>query len=229
MISIIIPVYNEASVIEDTLEYLKKHIRDSELILVDGGSEDDTRKIIATIPGITFLRSEQSGRAVQMNVGASKAKGGLLFFLHADTLPPPDFEEQIKNTLASEKVVAGSFYTRFTPKGWNYELLSLLTSVKWRMLTFGDQGLFVKKEVFEQAGGFPAIPIMEDVEIQKRLKRYGRFKKLSVPVLTSGRRFEKNGFWRQLAIDIIIWLGYVFGISPQRLAKWYSYSIEKSR
>ncbi len=226
-ITIIIPVFNEEGTIGRTLARLRRMPGIDEIIVVDGGSRDATCQEVDAFSEVRLLRSAP-GRAVQLNAGAAEATGEYLFFLHADTLPPLDATERIRNALADPDVLAGSFFIDFDRQRWAYRVISFFTR-HFQMLTFGDQGLFLRAETFQQLGGFPDIPVMEDFEIQRRLRQQGRFVKVDRPVLTSARRFERNGVYRQMAIDFLILTGYLAGISPHRLKKLYSDAPRYSR
>lgn len=227
-ISIIIPALNEARHLPKTLRRLTALPGNYEVLIVDGGSSDETERIVGGFPSVRWLTAER-GRALQLNAGAEAARGSILFFLHADTLPPVNALSHIREVLDREGVVAGSFYTRFDNNWWGYRVISAFSRLNLSFLTFGDQGLFMRKSTFRAMNGFPPVPLMEDLELQRRLRRQGRFIKIQEPVLTSARRFERNGFFRQVAIDFFMLLGFYLGISPKQLKKWYPDTEERSR
>ncbi|MEL6862942.1 MAG: TIGR04283 family arsenosugar biosynthesis glycosyltransferase [Bacteroidota bacterium] len=218
--SLIIPTLNEAEQIAPAIEAALQFKGPCEIIVADGGSEDQTLSICQNYPQVLSL-STAKGRARQMNAAAKSASGDYLFFLHADTRAPNNSLYLIHQVLKQEEVIAGSFYLRFDQLHWTYRLLSQVTRLNVPWMTYGDQGLFMRRSSFEAIGGFSDLPLMEDLEIQHRLRRQGHFVKLAVPVQTSARRFEKNGLIQQLVLDFCLMLGYYMGISPKRLKHWY--------
>lgn len=223
VLSIIIPVLNEAASIQSTLQQLSL-TSDVEVIVVDGGSQDDTVEI-AQAEGVKVLKSPQAGRASQMNLGASLAQGKILLFLHGDTQLPRDYCDQISRLLAQPQVIAGAFSLRIDAVGWAYRCLETVINLRSRFcsLPYGDQAIFLKTEQFRALGGFQCLPIMEDFELIQRLKRQGKIAIASSTVLTSSRRWQKLGILRTTWINQQIILGYSLGISPQRLARWYQW------
>jgi len=226
-ISLIIPVFNEERIIGRTLGFLRKMDGFDEIIVVDGGSGDATVREVEQFPEVRLLRSE-AGRAVQLNTGAAAAEGEFLFFLHSDTLPPVGAARMIRTALKDPAVHGGSFFLGFDQQRWAYRVISFFTRHS-KLLTFGDQGLFLRASAFHHLGGFPQIPIMEDFEIQRRLRRGGKFVKLPAPVITSARRFERNGVYWQMAVDFLILTGYLAGVPPHHLKRLYPDSLTKSR
>ena len=158
-----------------------------------------------------------------MDVGADAASGALLLFLHADTLLPDGWPEMVREAMADPLVTIGAFRFRLDRSGpfqrWAER------AVDWRVrlfkLPYGDQALFVKASVFRELGGYAGMPLMEDVDLVRRLKRYGRLSYLEAPVTTSARRWEKNGPLRTTLTNTVLLLGYHLGISPDRLAAFY--------
>jgi len=192
-----------------------------ETIVVDAGSEDGTVGLAAA-HGARIIRAARC-RARQMNVGAAAARGPLLLFLHADTRLPQGFEEHIRSTLGRPAVVAGAFELgidspmrslRIIETGANFR-------ARWLHVPYGDQGLFMRASVFHSVGGFPDLPIMEDFELVRRLRRRGRIVIVHARVATSPRRWQRLGPWRTTWTNQMIVLGYYLGVSPGRLAKWY--------
>ena len=219
-ISIIIPVYNEQKHILETIVTAQKSTN-SEIILVDAGSEDSTCDI-ALGTGVKVIASDR-GRAVQMNTGAAVASGDILLFLHADTLLPSRFDDIVRETLQKPGVVAGAFQLKISGKPWGLRLVEWGVDMrsKYFQLPYGDQAIFFKSEIFNQINGFPELPIMEDFELVRRLKNIGRIAIIPESVLTSGRRWLSRGILRTTLINQIIIIGYFLGVSPQRLANWY--------
>lgn len=220
-VSIIIPALNESAHIARTLATIEDPSR-SEVILVDGGSRDETPDL-AESWGAKLLVS-QEGRAKQMNTGAAEAQGSILLFLHADTRLPKGFDDQILLALTSPGIAAGAFRLRFD--GRPSPLLRVIEwTANWRsqylQMPFGDQGIFLPKDLFVETGGFKEIPIMEDVELIRRLKRKGRIFIVPSPVVTSSRRYEASGILKRMLINKAARMGYYMGVSPWRIVRWY--------
>ena len=218
-ISIIIPTLNEAERIKLLLDFLSFY-EDTEIIVSDGGSTDGTVQIVSRYPNVMQVFSPK-GRGNQMNTGAASATSDILFFLHADTLPPEDFISKITSAFADPKVRAGSFYLKFDREHPLLRFYSWLSRINTRLATYGDQAFFIRRKVFEQIGGFAAIPLMEDLEIQPRLRKGGKFIKLDVPVTTSARKFSEKGFlWNEIR-NVILVILYLLGIPAEKLAHYY--------
>jgi len=219
-ISIIIPTLNEATNIKETLASIQPSTN-VEIIVVDGGSKDNTQKIAQSL-GITVI-SSPPGRAVQMNSGAAIASGEIVLFLHADTRLPNGFDVMIRTTLQKPGVVAGAFALRIDAPHKGLRLVEW--GVKWRshfwQLPYGDQAIFLTKATFEQIGNFPDLPIMEDFELIRRLKCLGKIAIVPVPVITSPRKWLKKGILTITILNQIIILTYLLGVSPQRIRSWY--------
>ena len=223
LISIIIPTLNEADNIHEAIisSQIGSHI---EIIIVDGGSQDQTL-LIAKSLNVQVIISPL-GRANQMNAGAMAASGEILLFLHADTRLPTNFEQMIRTTLAKPGIVAGAFALRINAPDWGLRLVEF--GVKWRshlwQMPYGDQGIFLTKDVFQQVGNFPKMPIMEDFELMRKLKTLGKIYLLPTPVITSPRRWLKKGIIQTTLWNQIIVIAYLLGISPHRIRNWYSSS-----
>ncbi len=225
-ISIVIPALNEAATIAKILTNIHD-LPQVEIILVDGGSSDDTIKISQAL-GVRVLSSAK-GRAHQMNVGAKAATGEILLFLHADTVLPLGFEQMVRSTLQPplEKYktppVAGAFTLQIDDSMPSLRSIERLVAwrSKWRQMPYGDQAIFLTAETFRSVGGFIEMPIMEDFDLIKRLQRLGRIEILAAPVITSARRWLQRGVWQTTLINQAIIIGYSIGISPTRLATWY--------
>jgi rSAM/selenodomain-associated transferase 2 len=218
-LSIIIPTLNEELMITEVLKRIGTGV---EIIVVDGVSTDTTREIAEEL-GAKVIISENKGRAVQMNLGAKIARGDILLFLHGDTLLPSNYQEVIINTLSQSGIIAGAFELKITGEEKSLRLVEKL--VNWRShffsLPYGDQGIFLKASVFEDLGGFPDLPIMEDFELIQRLKKRGKIGIVAAAVTTSGRRWQKLGVWKTTLINQLVILGYYLQISPQILKKFY--------
>jgi uncharacterized protein len=224
-ISIIIPVLNEASNLEPMLRPLENAVN-VEAIAIDGGSTDGTFERAESL-GVKAIRCEP-GRARQMNAGAAVASGEILLFLHADTLLPEGFEAIVRAMLRQPNAIAGAF--RLQIDGQLRGLRAIETFVQWRSqllsLPYGDQGLFLRADVFQQLGGFPDVPIMEDFELVRRLGKWGNIAIAAEAVLTSDRRWQKLGVVRTTAINQAIVLGYFLGVPPTQLRRWYQLKIK---
>ena len=192
-----------------------------EIIVADGGSRDGTVQI-ARSAGVKVI-SGPAGRASQMNAGARAACGEILLFLHADTLLPGGFDAMVVRELAREGVVAGAFPLKIDGTGASLRWVE--KGVNWRSrflcLPYGDQAIFIKNKLFWEIGGFPEIPIMEDFALMHRLRRLGKVAIAPAPVLTSPRRWQKLGVLRAILINQLIIIGYLLGVPPARLARWY--------
>lgn len=219
-ISIIIPTLNEAENIKEAIATTQPNTN-IEVIIVDGGSKDDTIKIAQSL-GVKII-SSSPGRAVQMNTGAVAATGEILLFLHADTCLPTGFDDMVRTALQQPGTVAGAFKLRI-----DASLLSLRW-VEWGInvrshfyqMPYGDQAIFLTKAVFQQIGGFPELPIMEDFELMRRLKRIGRIVIIPIPVVTSARRWLQKGVFKTTLLNQIVIIAYLLGVSPERICRWY--------
>ena len=219
-ISIIIPVLNEATIIQSTLLELQKN-QSIEIIVVDGGSQDNTIKIVQQTGA--KLITATGGKAAQMNQGANIAQSELLLFLHGDTHLPQNFIPLVRETLNQPKVVAGAFELAINGKEKSFRWVELMVKIRSRLfsLPYGDQGIFIRKNLFEQIGGYRNLPIMEDFDLIQRLKRQGEIAIASGRVLTSGRRWQKLGVWQTTVINQLVIVGYYLGISPAKLRNLY--------
>lgn len=219
-ISIIIPVLNEANHLPTVLEYIQSHAA-IEIIVVDGGSRDETVELARSL-NLRVIQSDR-GRACQMNTGAAMAGGEILLFLHADTRLPAGFDRFIHQTLSQPRVIAGAFELKIDATMVGLRLVEW--GVKWRsrllQLPYGDQGIFLRASTFQQTGGFPELPIMEDFAFVQELRQLGRIAIVPATVLTSGRRWQKMGVLRTTLMNQWIILAYFLGISPARIARWY--------
>ena len=222
LISVIIPTYNEQEMIVRLLNAVSNEIGgELEVIVVDGGSRDKTIELVHKFKKVKLVNSEK-GRALQFNNGAKESKGNILFFIHADSQLPHHWKEQIHQTFKNREWLAGTFYLKFDKEGLMYRLYSRLSKIRSSLCTYGDQGLFVKKVVFDALGGYSALPIMEDYDIIKRLKKHGKMIKLDTPITTSSRRFSKNGVVFQQLKNVLTVLFYKANVNPYQLAKWYN-------
>ena len=230
MLSIIIPTYNEADQIAETIRkiYAANVQHPIEIIVADGGSIDDTLKIAAKCNAITIL-IEKKGRAAQMNKGASIAKGDTLYFLHADSIPPIKFTAYIMEAI-DKGFSSGCFKLCFDHSHWFLKANSWFTRFNVNAVRFGDQSLFVTKDVFQRCGGFnESLLMMEDQEIIHRIKKYGKFIVMNNFVITSAKKYLDNGIYRMQAIFFRIWFLYYLGYSQKYLLKLHRRLIKKHK
>jgi rSAM/selenodomain-associated transferase 2 len=231
MISIIIPTYNEEENIAETIIEIKKRDNEnliSEIIISDGQSTDATISI-ASNAGATIVVCERKGRAAQMNYGASTAKEEILYFLHADSIPPPGFTKNIVSAF-EKNFVSGCFRLAFDYDHWFLKANCWFTRFDVNAVRFGDQSLFVTKDVFEKSGGFDeSLLMMEDQEIIHRIKKYGKFAVMDGSVITSARKYLDNGIYRMQFIFFRIWLLYYLGYSQDYLLKLHKKLIRKTK
>ncbi|MGH7217438.1 MAG: TIGR04283 family arsenosugar biosynthesis glycosyltransferase [Nitrospiraceae bacterium] len=229
-ISVIIPTLNEERTIIATLAHTAD-LGFDELIVVDGGSLDQTPVLVESYrlstqsSALSPLRlvTASPGRALQMNEGAKTSGGEILLFLHADTQLPADAKSLIDTTLADQRMVGGRFDVRFDrPLMWG-TIISKMMNWRSRLngLATGDQALFVRRPIFEQMGGFADIPLMEDIEFSRRLKRAGATAALTATVTTSFRRWEQQGPLRTIFLMWTLRFLYWLGVSPHTLSRWY--------
>ena len=217
-LSIIIPALNEASTIQALLEQLPSN-DDCELIVVDGGSTDRT---IAIANAYARVIQSSPGRAIQMNAGAAIAQGDWLWFLHADT----QIIEPIKNyidDMAQSDALWGRFAVRLDDSRWIFRVIERFMNGRscFTSVATGDQSLFVNKRLFDELGGFPEIPLMEDVALSKRLRKVMPLHCSSLRLMTSARRWQQGGVLKTIFLMWWLRLAYVVGVSPARLVKWY--------
>jgi rSAM/selenodomain-associated transferase 2 len=218
-LSVIIPALNEAAAISKTLEALSR-IPELELVVVDGGSTDGTDDLARRYANV---HRSPPGRARQMNVGAEQTKGELLLFLHADSILSKEAIVAMKKALEDPEIVGGGFCLGIDSSRRALGLIAAAANWRTRLtrIPYGDQGIFVRRSVFEQVGGYPEQPLMEDLEFSRRLKRAGRVVILSETVRTSSRRWDREGIlWTTLRNQILVLL-YWMGVPPARLARWY--------
>jgi len=229
-ISVIIPTLNEDRTIMTTLVHTAA-LGFDELIVVDGGSLDQTPVLVESYrrrtqsPAQSPVRlvTAPGGRARQMNEGAKASGGEILLFLHADTQLPGDAKTIIDTTLADQRMVGGRFDVRFDrPSMWG-TIISRMMNWRSRLsgIATGDQALFVRRPVFEQMGGFADMPLMEDIDFSRRLKRKGATASLTATVTTSFRRWERHGPLRTILLMWALRFLYWIGISPSHLLEWY--------
>lgn len=177
---------------------------------------------VAIAKQYTKVINSQRGRAVQMNMGAKACNGDILLFLHADTILPDNAFREIRKRMTDDTTVAGgSFYIAFDADNFILKGVSFITRFNFRLFHFGDQGIFVRRTVFQTLRGYKEIPIMEDYDFYKRLKGQGKVILIRIPVISSARRFIKKGVIKQLLINKIIVLAYWAGINTQTIKRFY--------
>ena len=229
-LSIIIPVLNEAAEIADTLTALAPlRARGVETIVVDGGSRDRTVALARPLAD-TVIESAR-GRAVQMNAGAAAAKpGNVLLFLHADTRLPAEADRLVLDGLARSGRQWGRFDVRISGRHPLLRVVARLMNIRSRLtgVATGDQAIFVTRDLFDAVGGFPDIPLMEDVALSRALRRSGTPLCLRPRALTSGRRWEKEGVVRTIVLMWRLRFAYSLGAEPARLARRYGYAPHRS-
>lgn len=205
MISVIIPVYNEERALPRTLQRLFEQPGSYETIVVDGGSTDRTQEIAVADPRTRWLTAPK-GRSTQMNAGVRIANGSWLLFLHADTSLPPGAIALLSTIASERRARASGFRHRFTGNDWRLRLISRLDNWRCRrtQIIYGDQALFIERELFEKLEGFPNVPILEDVRFGEKLRRETSPLLLDVAVTTDARKFLKMGIWRSFARVLLI-------------------------
>ena len=223
MVSVVIPAYNEEKALPTTLRALFRQPGDCEVIVVDGGSTDCTHAVLAEFSFSAYpspltpqpsrlLLTAPKGRASQMNMGAKRAAGEWVLFLHADTVLPPGAIHRLNEMEADQSIQAGGFMHQFSGDDWRLKLISFLDNFRCirSRIIYGDQALFVRRALFEQLGGFPNRPILEDVAFCERLIAVTTPLLLSSSVVTDARKFLKMGVWRSFLRVLLIILHVEF-------------------
>jgi rSAM/selenodomain-associated transferase 2 len=221
-LSIVMPVLNEAAVLDAVLQALAPlTARGAQLIVADGGSSDGTTAL-AQAAGALVVHAPR-GRALQMNAGAQLASAKLLLFLHADTLLPDDADRLMARALDDGVAVWGRFDVRIDGQPPLLRMVAALMNKRsrWSGIATGDQAIFMTRAAFDAVGGFPVQPLMEDIEISKRLRRISSPACLRAQVLTSGRRWKTHGVWRTVLLMWRLRFAYWRGAAPERLAELY--------
>lgn len=223
MLSIIVPTLNEANCIAATLYALQPlRTRGAEVILVDGGSEDDT--LIQARGHCDRALVAPRGRARQQNVGAGFARGDTLLFLHADTLLPPDVDTLISEALRDKTIAWGRFDVRFFPTTRPLAIVAWAMNLRSRHtgIATGDQALFVRRGAFSQVGKFPDQPLMEDIALSKKLRALSPPAALRARVTTAARRWQRYGVWRTIVRMWLLRCAYFLGVPAAQLSRHYS-------
>ena len=218
IISVIIPTLNEATTLAACLPAA---LNDVEVIVADGGSQDRTTEVAAA-KGYKVCVSAP-GRGRQMNAGAGIASGEIFLFLHADTRLPEDFAVHVHRILAEPGIIAGAFLLRIESPLRQMRIIERVAN--WRsdrlQLPCGDQAIFLRAEQFRTIGGFPDLPILEDVELIRRLRKQGRIGIAPGPVVTSARRWVEKGLWKTTLLNQAYLAAYYLGVPPSRIHDWY--------
>ena len=218
-ISVIVPALNEESVIGKTLSNLTSHHQPHEVIVVDGGSRDQTRDI-AIASGFAKVISSEPGRARQMNLGAKQTSGDVLLFLHADTKLPKNALEIIRQKIENQSFKAGRFRLKFDEEKWLLRFFASYT--RFHSFSYGDQAFFVTRSLFDSIGGFREDVPFEDIEFYKRLRKITRPVIIKEPVITSARRFTSVGCMKQKFINLFLVGLYYAGWDVLSFKeKWY--------
>lgn len=220
-VSVIIPALNEESTVTSCIKSAKR-LDPLEIILVDGGSADNTAKI-AEQEGVTVIRSPK-GRGIQMNRGASIAKGEVLLFLHADTLMPKTVLSFPLETLNGH--IGGFFKLKFDDNSLSTRLVELFANFRAKLLSlpYGDQAIFMKKDIFKKLGGFKEYRFLEDIDMALRIRKYGKLKYIPLEVVASSRRLKKGYLLSPIFVslrNVVIALLFMLGVGPTRLARLY--------
>lgn len=218
-ISVVIPTMNEGSFLQRILPSLSA--RAHEIVVVDGGSNDNTAEIARHYT--PHVLESRRGRGLQQHVGACRTCGDVLLFLHADTLVPVGFEKMIMATLSDPNITFGAFRLGIDPPSAILNVIAFVANLRTKIfrMPFGDQGLFIRRSEYFRVGGFMAVPIMEDVDLVRRLNRIGGFKLAGGKVKTSARRWEKEGIVYATIRNWSLLVRYFFGQSPNDLHRLY--------
>jgi rSAM/selenodomain-associated transferase 2/rSAM/selenodomain-associated transferase 1 len=219
-ISIIIPTLNEAENLPATLASTKSSV-DLEVIVVDGGSSDETPQLAKSF-GVRLLTTT-ANRARQINAAGLAARSEVLLFLHGDTRLPPGFESYVQDVLAMPGIVAGAFSLGIDGSEFGLRIIEMLANFRSHLfqMPYGDQAIFLKKEIFRAVGGFPDMVLMEDFVLMQQLKKRGRVAILPVAVKTSPRRWLRLGILKTTLVNQAVLLAYFLGSDHERLARWY--------
>ena len=197
MVSVIVPVWNDASCLENLLNWLAGEPGILEIIVVDAGSSDHTTDVASSFPGVRLISSAR-WRGRQMNAGASAASADVLLFLHSDTIPPRGSIAGLPDLLMTRQADFGAFRVRFDPPVFLPQMFAWWTRFAFSWTCFGDQGIFVRREFFRESGGFPEIALVEDIRWVRKAAKIGRMTRSPHTVVTSARRFVETGTLRQL-------------------------------
>lgn len=221
-ISVIIPALNEAAGLPHTLAALQGlRQRGHEVILVDGGSSDTT--VAVSRPLVDTVLQATRGRALQMRAGAQAASGTVFWFLHADTHVPAQADRLIHTALQDSRALWGRFDVHLSRQRPSLRLVAALMNARSRLsgIATGDQGIFVRRDIYNAVGGFPPVPLMEDIALSRALRRHGRPVTIRQRLRSSPRRWEQHGVIRTILLMWTLRLAYFLGVTPDRLARYY--------
>jgi rSAM/selenodomain-associated transferase 2 len=221
MVSIVIPVLNEEKNISQLLENLYKLRGKKEIIVVDGGSEDRTVELASPLADVVL--ESLKGRALQMNAGAKKANGEILWFVHSDSIVEEGSLKAIEESILNGNIGGGFSLYFHDSENFFMKYIAFTSNLRssFGKLFFGDQGIFIKKECFLLSGGFPNIAIMEDFEFSLIIKKIGHMKRLKEKIGTSSRRFTSKGIFKTFFLMQKMKLLYLMGVPPEKLKKIY--------
>src|SRR5258705_11198909 len=227
-LSIVIPVLNDTEPLRRLLTTIRAD-PGVDIVVVNGGAPEDRLSAICRRPDVQLLTSAP-GRGRQMNAGASAAGGRWIVFLHADTRLPPQWSDEIRRAGADPAVVGRRFRFRLDSAAWQARLIERAVDrrVRWLDLAYGDQALFVRRDVFDAMGGYREWPLIEDVEFVRRRRRAGTLYHSAQPVLTSARRWQRDGWWRRSASNVMLQALFFAGAAPERLANLYAHPTRQS-
>jgi rSAM/selenodomain-associated transferase 2 len=222
MISVIIPAFNEEDNLNRCIESIISGGTGCEIIIADGASMDKTVEIARAYEGVKTILGRR-GRGSQMNRGAASALGDILLFLHADTYLERGWDREIISSLGDGSIVGGAFAFRIDSGRRPYRLIEYWVKFRCRVfhLPYGDQGIFVRRDVFDKLGGYKEIPLMEDVDFVERMKKIGAIRVLKKKALTHARKWEQEGWFRRSFFNQVIMMLYRLGASPEKLARLY--------
>jgi rSAM/selenodomain-associated transferase 2 len=220
-VSIVIPILNEADQIPTLVDSLRKLGEGIEVLFVDGGSTDEGPSLVR-MSGYSLITSA-AGRARQMNTGARATSGEVLIFLHADVRLPPDSLLVLRIAMRDRGMVYGHFELMYDTRQWPYPWIAGFGNARSRLtgLATGDQTIFVRRHAFDAVGGYPEIPLMEDIALMRRLKRLGRLACLRAPVVGSRRKYEREGLGHTIMLMWLVRGLYAVGASPRFLHRVY--------
>jgi hypothetical protein len=221
MISIIIPTLNEETALENTIKSVFPAEIEHEFIIVDAESTDNTGSIAGRYGKVLSIKKHSRGAS--MDLGAQHASGDILLFLHSDTQLPAGALEKINKHMENPKIIWGGFKRCLSARGWKYRLLDMwvLFCNRFLKIIAGDQGIFCRKDIFLNIGRFMDMPIFEDVSLSARLRRLGEMGLIKDCIHVSIRRYEKRGILKISALNLLLTLFYICGVSPERIYQIY--------
>lgn len=220
MVSVVIPIYNEEYILKEHAQWFKDFSRHVKIIFVDGGSLDQSREVAKEYGEVLTTRK---GRSLQMNFGANFADGNILLFLHADTIISLESLRAIEKKLTQDSFIGGCLTQRIDNESFIYRLIEGQGNIRAKLTKefYGDQGIFVRKDVFLKLGGFPEVPIMEDVIFTRRLRRYGKTIVMPDKIIVSPRRWQKKGIINTALLYMFINILFWFNVSLNKIKLLY--------